>query len=419
MINNLFNNKYHIIIIVLSIFSIYFGFFLEENLTGGPKNDFTHALKQVDAFEKDLKYSFFNFDKIENSTRISPVFIFIVYVFKQILVDIDFVRFLLMNIIILSQFFFYKCLKIYFNSNEISDKLLLVLSCIIFFSPSFRSNSIWPESAMLGLLFFVISIFYFLKFEKKNKIKYCLLNILFLSIASYIRPSYCLFAIFYFLEFVLILHEKEKFVKNIILLTIFNLILALPAFYYVFIMDVFFIKYGGLSANYFNKISIISSIIFFHLIPIMFYKYKDLSFDLSKEKILIISIIFFSLIITLYFDYNLELSGGGIVLHFSNFIFQNNLIFYIVLPLFFYSLIKLVLINKLKNFTILLILLLLTPQYHIFHKYYDPLIIILALTLFRFEINKNFFYKTINLSFLYFLYIIYFSINTINYFFLI
>ena len=136
---------------------------------------------------------------------------------------------------------------------------------------------------MLGLLFFVISIFYFLKFEK-NKIKYCLLNILFLSIASYIRPSYCLFAIFYFLEFVLILHEKEKFVKNIILLTIFNLILALPAFYYVFIMDVFFIKYGGLSANYFNKISIISSIIFFHLIPIMFYKYKDLSFDLSKEK---------------------------------------------------------------------------------------------------------------------------------------
>ena len=105
MINNLFNNKFHIIILVLSIFSIYFGFFLDENLTGGPKNDFNHALKQVDAFEKDLKYSFFNFDKIENSTRISPIFIFIVYIFKQILIDIDFVRFLLMNVIILSQFF--------------------------------------------------------------------------------------------------------------------------------------------------------------------------------------------------------------------------------------------------------------------------------------------------------------------------
>ena len=97
---------------------------------------FNHALKQVDAFEKRSKIFFFNFDKIENSTRISPVFIFIVYIFKQILVDIDLVRFLLMNVIILSQFFFYKCLKIYFNNNEISYKILLVLSCIIFFSPS-------------------------------------------------------------------------------------------------------------------------------------------------------------------------------------------------------------------------------------------------------------------------------------------
>lgn len=416
MINNLFNNKYHIIIILLSIFSIYFGFFLDENLTGGPKNDFTHALKQVDAFEKNLKYSFFNFDKIENSTRISPVFILIIYIFKQIFVDIDLVRFLLMNVIILSQFFFYKCLKIYFSNNQISYKILLVVSCIIFFSPSFRSNSVWPESAMLGLLFFIISIFYFLKFEKKNKIKYCLLNILFLSIASYIRPSYCLFAIFYFLEFIQTFYQRENFVKNTILITITNLILALPAFYYVFIMDIFFIKYGGISTNYFNKISIISSIIFFHLIPIIFYKYKDLSFNFSKEIILIISIIFFSLIIISYFDYNLELSGGGIILHIANFIFQNNLIFYILLPLFFYFLIKLVLIKKFKNYIIILILLLLTPQYHIFHKYYDPLIIILAFTLLRFEIRNDYFYKTLNLLFLYFFYIIYMSIHAINYF---
>ena len=147
-----------------------------------------------------------------------------------------------MNVIILCQFFFYKCLKIYFKNNEISDKLLLVLSCIIFFSPSFRSNSIWPESAMLGLLFFIISIFYFLKFEKKNKIKYCLLNILFLSVASYIRPSYCLFAIFYFFEFFIIFYKKKDFFKNVILIIIANFILAFPAFYYVFIMDVFLLS---------------------------------------------------------------------------------------------------------------------------------------------------------------------------------
>ena len=67
--------------------------------------------------------------------------------------------------------------------------------------------------------------------------------------------------------------------------------------------------------------------------------------------------------------------------------------FYILLPLFFYFLIKLFFIKKFKNYIILIILLLLTPQYHIFHKYYDPLIIILAFTLLRFEIKNDFFIK--------------------------
>ena len=41
---------------------------------------------------------------------------------------------------------------------SIDKKILFCLSCVIFISPSFRANVIWPESAMLGLLFFLVGI---------------------------------------------------------------------------------------------------------------------------------------------------------------------------------------------------------------------------------------------------------------------
>ena len=55
-----------------------------------------------------------------------------------------------------------------------------------------------------------------------------------------------------------------------------NLLLALPALYYVFILDIHFFKQGvkdiGLNFNYLNKASVIFTIIFFHTLPILFYK---------------------------------------------------------------------------------------------------------------------------------------------------
>ena len=56
MINNLFRNNYHFLISLSLLLSVYLGFFLDENITQGPKIDFEHALKQVAAFEKDFKF---------------------------------------------------------------------------------------------------------------------------------------------------------------------------------------------------------------------------------------------------------------------------------------------------------------------------------------------------------------------------
>ena len=58
MINNLLKNNFHILICFLSILSIYLGFFLDENITIGPKLDFEHTLAGAIQFEKDFSTSF-------------------------------------------------------------------------------------------------------------------------------------------------------------------------------------------------------------------------------------------------------------------------------------------------------------------------------------------------------------------------
>jgi len=314
----------------------------------------------------------------------------------------------------LNQLFFYKSLKLVFKNN-INKKYLLILSCILYLSPSFRANAIWPESAMLGLLFFLISTYYFLKFKINRKIKYCILNVLFLAIASYIRPSFCLFGIFFYYEFFIYFLKNKNFLKNIFYITLLNLFLAFPAYYYIFVLDVFFIEEGGLSSNYFNKIPIITSIIIFHMLPILIYKKFNLSFN-YKYDLGIFIIIFLSLILIIKnFDYNIDLSGGGIILHASNFLLGDNILLFICYPLFMYFLIKVSVFKNYNNFILILILLMITPQYHIFHKYYDPLVMILCFTVFNLEIKYDFFQKKRYLFILYSFYISYYFVHYINY----
>ena len=407
MIMKQIKNNSQILSFIILYSTVIFGFYLDENITSGPKLDFYHMLKQVSEFENNFLGTLLNYDQIEHHTRISPIFVLIIFFFKKVFTDMDILRFFFLNILILNQFFFYLCLRELY-SKFISTKKLFLISLVIFISPSFRANIIWPESAMLGLLFFLIGLYFFLKNTNQFNTKNVVLNILFVALASYIRPSYCLFAIYFFLDLLI----KKKNI-NIILLSIsLNVLLSLPALYYVFFLKIFFITSGGLSFNYFNKIGIILSIIFFHLFPFLIYKQFNLNF-LKNTKIILVSLIV-SIFIILNFDYRLDYSGGGILLHFSNFIFDNNFLFYFFVPILIFLTIELVNKNKLNNFIIILILLLITPQYHIFHKYYDPLVIVLAFTLIDFK-SKHLIYG--QNKFIYALYIwniTYFLVNFAN-----
>ena len=162
--NKFFKNNYHILTYVLLYSSLIIAFYFGENVAGGPKYDFRYVLKQVAIFDENFLYSFLNYDTIKHPNRLSPIYVMVILLFKKIFFSLDVARFVLLHLLILSQFYFYKCLKLlYLNKLSIDKKKLFFVSCIIFISPSFRSNVIWIESSMIGLLFFLIGYLLFFK----------------------------------------------------------------------------------------------------------------------------------------------------------------------------------------------------------------------------------------------------------------
>ena len=410
-----FKNNYHILTYVLLYSSIIIAFYFDENVTGGAKNDFQYILKQIDILNENFLYSFLNYDEIEHHNRLSPVYITLLLIFKKIFISLEFARIVLIHILILSQFYFYKCLKIIYQKKfSLDKKILFFLSCVIFISPSLRSNIIWVESSMIGILLFLIGHYYFIKNLKEFKSKNIYLNIFFIAAAAYIRPTYCLFAIYYF-YFCFTYYRDKISIYNVILL---NIILAFPAFYYLFILDVFFIghissEYPENHLNYFNKIAIIGSIIIFHSIPFLFYKNFFLD-EFTKKKFFTILSIIISSILIFNFNYNLNNTGGGIFLHISDFFTNSNYLFYLLLPFFTFFILNILKINLRDNLVVFLILFLITPQYHIFHKYYDPLVFILFLTMINFNLGKNFFIKKRFITSAYLLFFSHYVISFIN-----
>ena len=423
MSNNYVKKNYHILTYLICYLSLIIGFFAGENVTTGPKADFFHTWDGAMEFNDDWLFSLLNFDNIVNYTRISPIYLLTISLINKVFQSIEITKFFLFFIMTLCQILFYKILKkIYFPKTINNKNILFCLSCVIFISPSFRANIIWPESAMLGLLFFLVGLYYFSKNQLKIENKNIFLNILFVAIAAYIRPSFALFSLIFFILFLIQTRNVQIFFFMILL----NLILAFPAFYYLFILEIQFFNISvagkeimGLNLNYLSKLSLTLSIVFFHLVPILFYKKFFIEqFFFKKNLILILISIFVSLALIFLFSYDINLSGGGIFLHLSNFIFKNDSFFLILIPFFTFFIIKLLLIDPYKNIAILSLMVLSIPQYTIYHKYFDPLLIILAFTLMNFKIDKDFFHKKF-IAILYLFYISYYIISFVNNYYLI
>ena len=383
--NNLINflDRYLLLILYSSLIT---GFFLNENTLGGSFSDYQNQKIISQKFSEDFLNTFLNYDKEPH--RHSPVLIIVLSVFEKFNISDVIIRLISLHFLLLIIFFFNKCLEVKFNN--INKKIVKIISLLIFLSPTFRSLAIWPDSRLYGLLFFIISILFFLKFLKSkirsSKCKYAILNSIFLATASYFSPNFCVFVIFFLFYFIKYF-SNSKFIH---ILLFINIILSFPAIYYVFFLKVyFFLTPATNEINKFiifnpaNKILLISSIFFIHFLPVSFFIKKNTK--KLKNYFFIIFPIFLSSVY--FFNYSNTFTGGGVIFKASNIIFSNNYLFYV------FSLIGLLLIchlsyKNLNNFLLIFLIFLNNPQLEVYHKYYDPMLLILFFTLFNLNIKK-------------------------------
>ena len=370
-------NKTNIYFFLILYISLVVGFAFDENLNFGSKLDWYGAnLIVIKDFSENFYKTFLNYEIYNH--RHSPVYLIFLSFFKRIGIDFDIIRFLHLNISLILIFLFFKCLKIKFKN--VDKNILFLLSISIFLSPTFRSLSIWPDSRIIGLIFFTLSIYEFLKFDYKKSIKCFYKTLIFVILSSYISPNFSVFIVFYYLYFF-----KKINTKHIYLSFLMCLASSLPALYYLFILDVNFLtahtpganlsEKVSLDFNISNKILIISSIILFHLIPFLMNNKFLSEFSKSLKKNFIFVFIFFILNIY-FFDYLVAFTGGGIFFQVSNLIFNNNIIFY------FFSFLSLLLLAyffryNICNALLYSLVILSNVQNTIYHKYYDPLIMII------------------------------------------
>ena len=383
MFNHHTSNK--TIVFALLFITLFIGFFFNENSSGGAFPDFLLRIEIINSFSNDFIGTFFNYNQYPD--RHSPLILILITMLLKSGLDINSIRFLHLFIVPLIIVVTHKCLISKYGKRY--NYVFFLISATFFLSPTIRSISIWPDSRLLGLLFFLLSLFFFLEFNKKNKFKYAIYNTLFLILASYISPNFSIFFLYFFYTF----FRHYSFSKETYKILFINLSLSIPMIYYLFILDVNFLKITAVPdiniinrINPANKILIISSLILFYSIPILLNKSvisicKNL---IVASRFIIFSAIFF--ILTFFFNYSINYSGGGIFFKLSYFFFNNNYFFLIISFLSFLYIGTFFKIN-LNNILLFTILILSNPQLTIYHKYYDPLLIILFFTVFEYNFN--------------------------------
>jgi len=408
------NNDFYIYLLLFLILylSLIVGFFFDEDSTGGAFVDYQNQKGVTLDFAINFKDTLFNYDSY--TTRHSPILIIFLSFLEKIKISDSFIRVIHLHMVLFLPLGFFLCLKEKFKF--INNYYLSLLTGLIFLSPTFRSLSIWPDSRVLGLTVFVFSIYYYLKFSEDNRLQNCLMNIFLCALSSYISPNFSVFSIFFIYKYC---QAYNFFSYKILLIIILNITLSIPAIYFILILDINFLfkpAVIGLEdtnkiffTNYSNQILLISSIVFFYYLPFLVTKIIKINFD----KILFYFVLSLALSLSLFllFDYKYEYTGGGIFFKISHYFFSNNILFFIIA---FISILVILNLFQKKIDTIFLFFLLLlsNPQVSIYHKYYDPFLLILLFTVFDLDLNIK---KLKNKNIMSFLYLYFFGFLLLSY----
>lgn len=370
--------------------SFFVGFIFGEDSLGGGRHDYLYHQKYFLKFLNEFIETFENYglDLVNENVRNSPVFYMMFAYFLKIGLDLEHLKFANLLIIIPLIIFFNKCISIKYPNSINKNKLYLIAA--LFLSPTLRTLLIWPYPFIWALTFFVISIYFYLKFDRETvsskKFLYSIYNIFSIAIASYFTPNFAIFALFFLFKF----YREIKY-SEIISLIFLNIVLALPAFLFLISKDFYLFNSDGVGIDSYtrfnpsNKIIIISSFLFLYILPVIPKISKPNEYlSYSNKTFYIISILIIFIISNIYFYNFIDNAGGGIFYHTSQLVFNNSLILFFVFCvsiLLFYILG----LYNLNNILIFVSLIIYNMQFSIYYKYFDPLLLFIVLFLLKFK----------------------------------
>ena len=360
-------NKFLFVFLSISLLiGLYFG---EDSSGGGTILDFNSTFPMVEnpfSFRDDINWHF-------------PLHYYIASFFYNISTSINFLKFSFVFLCFFVPVLFYVSLRNKYQ--QIDKNNLFLFSLILFLIPSLRTSAIWPNSHFTATIFLIISIIYFIKWEKVKKFDSItgnlLLAIIFMSLAVYTRQLYALI----FLFFVFVFFKKLKlqaFFKSSMLILFF----ALPGIYLVLNWP----KTMALSFDLkiYNSILVNTSIISLYLIPFyFFYLWSEKRIHYNAAIFSIISV----LVLSYFFDYNYKLGGGAFV-KLSVLLLNNLYLFYLtsIAGIYiFFILCK----DNFDNFVLTSLIIFGFSASILPQKYFEPMMLILFFTLYRSDIFVN------------------------------
>ena len=402
--------KKYYVLYLLSYLSLLIGFYYNEDSAGGQIQDYNAHINLVN-IAKDIGIISFLSDYSERMVAHSPFYVLYFLLLNKVFVYFELVRLINLHIVLSLPIFFYKSLCLIHKYKK--KKIIACITILLFLSPYFRSGSIWLDDNILGLTFFVISIYFFLKIKINNykNILLIFLHVFFLALASYFRPIYSIFSIYFFFHF---FYHIITF-KNFLYYIIINIILSFPAIYYIFIFkENYWITSHLLQYNFVTSTSLSISIIFFYSIPYFLINYNSVKNYIKFNYLSTLLTIIYTALLINYFYYDLQYSGGFFY-KICKIIFKSDYLFILLSSIIFYIFISI--LKEKKYFEDLLIFFLLIffgingiP----YHEYFDPMLFIIFFLLIKNSVY-NILRKNINNKkyFLLFLFLIFFYILSI------
>jgi len=401
---NLIKKRFHLIIFFLSCLSLFYGFYQNEDGTGGgAAGDFASTYGFILALQDNI------LSNPKDYTLVHTPFHFIILSFFENFFNSQrSLRLFYCTLSILLPTLFYYSLVLLENKKS---KNLLILSSVIFIMPAFRYTSIWATDLITSLIFFQISIIFFLRWSS-NKSDYLdkniFLQIIFLALATYCRQYFAVFFIFFLIQYF-----KSLTYRNFIFLFFICVCTSVPVLYYTYLFPAL-ITEQHISLNSLRFFLLgNSSMMSIYFLPIFLINiiFKKIRYDQN----FIISV-FLSFLLTLFliflFRPDPSWLGGGVVYQLSLKLLNNYFLFFLSSFFSFFMIIYLSLENK-NNFIILFIALLVFFSFQVYQRYYEPMIYLIIFSLIQSKLN-NIFLERVSACIILFLYYLVYYIGAVT-----